>query len=445
MTECQACNDFTTGELCPTDTCEWKNNACLFKVTRICLEWSYACPIGRYKHTTRACAGDECTIEDDAQACCIESMLAHTHIEFQGETNRDDPTPQYDFMELFRPSFVKFKKCTRTECEDCNSDNECGWKRLWFNELDTVGSETHVAEFWADCAEHANARWKVQAQPVGVDTEAFANANTTVYLAQEGGHMQGKRHELDDPNMKVGTGSTRLYVVIKAKNEAQRIKVGIQVKIEDATAAVGDCMDNKMCLSTINSTDAGSTLRNNNTVQLHCLTNQTSDFSALLNATCQVWKDCLDAHEVDRDLLLAILQAGQTSSSALFAERELTLDSNGSESTGGCAHPAHDDPESWECECSQVLLDACANRTHELAACITEEMCASNEVCLSWKQQKPCPGILLSKDDVSIQADVSAIRDVARGRKQPPGNITSFEPEQLEESLSGKAGSTTCR
>jgi len=46
---------------------------------------------------------------------------------------------------------------------------------------------------------------------------------------------------------------------------------------------------------------------------------------------------------------------------------------------------------------------------------------------------------------VSHKVDVSRVADSIHGRRQPPGNTSSFEPAELEDALSGKAGSKSCR
>jgi len=46
---------------------------------------------------------------------------------------------------------------------------------------------------------------------------------------------------------------------------------------------------------------------------------------------------------------------------------------------------------------------------------------------------------------VSQKVAVSRIADTIHGRRQSPGNTSSFEPAELEDALSGKAGSKSCR
>jgi len=394
------------------------------------------------------CAGNPCMDSVDAQTCCKEAPVpTNTNIEFQG-AHADAPWPQFGFNEIHRPSFGKFKTCMGSVCESCPSDIECGWTRSRYNILDTVDDKEHVAEFWADCAEGKQGFWRVETRVLDNYLEAFNNANTKVYLAEEGGHMKGELQESVvqyegevvekwHNGMSVTTGSTRLYVVIKAKDSSKSIKVQLNVKIQNAPAAVGHCMDNKMCLSLLSSSAVGTMLRNDNTLQFQCLAGHTLNCNAamnaalpncvnLLHAECQAWKNCLDAHQADKEMLQALLASSQTT---------VTTAGTG-QVTGDCAHPANDDPESWECECAEDLYQACAHRT-DLSDCITELMCASDEVCPSWKQDKGC--------SVSMLAGVAAIVDTAHGRRQPFPNSSSLEPALLEQSLSGKACARTSR
>ena len=169
-------------------------------------------------------------------------------------------------------------------CEDCHTDSECGWNRTpVYHHLDTVSNEIHVAEYWADCAEGTGAHWEVQTRVIhdsilADDLHKFHNANTNVYLAQEGGVMEGKHvpsnkdwYSLglemwgDTNGLKVTAGSTRLYVVIEAIDVSKRMRVALRVMVTDPPASVADCMDNRMCLGKMDM------LRNDNIQQLQCL------------------------------------------------------------------------------------------------------------------------------------------------------------------------------
>ena len=151
-------------------------------------------------------------------------------------------------------------------------------------------------------------------------------------------------------------------------------------------------MDNKMCLSLLSSSAVGTMLRNDNTLQFQCLAGHTLNCNAamnaalpncvnLLHAECQAWKNCLDAHQADKEMLQALLASSQTT---------VTTAGTG-QVTGECAHPANDDPESWECECAGDLDAACPpTSTPDLAHCYLEKMCNYPDICQSWKEAK-CP------------------------------------------------------
>jgi len=240
--------------------------------------------------------------------------------------------------------------------------------------------------------------------------------------------------------MAITPGSTRLYVVITAIDATKGVSVALDVKIQHAPSAVGDCMDNRMCLRELDSSAEGSQLRNDNLVQLQCL-NGVSLSTVALNQMCGRWKACLNDHQVDKDLLQAILEA-----SVLTQQQQQQAQPQAGEVNGECAYPANDDIESWECECAGSLHLACADRINDLTACVRESMCASDLICLSWKTAKGCDLSLLSNHSVSVQkADVEAIGGTAHLGRQDPGNISLIESAKLDQSLSGKACARTSR
>jgi hypothetical protein len=254
-----------------------------------CSTFSGTCPSGKVLDSTTGyyCAGNPCT-QGDADICCI-LRPPHVRIEYQGIVgDAAQRNGGYDSNHganiNSRPNFAKFKKCTGTMCEDCHTDNECGWNRSpVYHHLDTVSNEIHVAEYWADCAEGTGAHWEVQTRVIhdsilADDLQEFHNANTSVYLAQEGGVMEGKHvpsnkdfYSLglemwgDNTGLKVTTGSTRLYVVINAADVSKRMRLALRVMVTDPPASVADCMDNRMCLGKMDM------LRNDNKQQLQCL------------------------------------------------------------------------------------------------------------------------------------------------------------------------------
>jgi len=232
----------------------------------------------------------------------------------------------------------------------------------------------------------------------------------------------------DEDQMMVEPGSTRLYVVIKAKDVSKPIKVALRVMVTDPSDSVADCMDNKMCLKEMH------LLRNDNQKQLQCLQDGCSNCDAALQDECSSWKDCLNNNGVDAQRLQALLEA---SSSPTVATPETEI-------TGDCLQPANDDPESWECECAEDLDAVCPpTSTPDLAHCYLTHMCNYDDICQSWKDQK-CQTILLSTHNVTVQGDMEVSKDM-QGRRQTTGNTSSLGLVGLEDSLSGKACARSAR
>jgi len=418
---------------------------------------------------------------------------------FQGTDGNQAQTPGVDgggtgIIQKDRPKFAKFKQCpkasdaTTVQCENCATDATCGWQRSGgTNELNLGQGEEgeYVAEFWAECAEKGYARWTVEANNIN-------NALIKVYIAEDEDHMSGELQQVTmasiearcpdctelemqgswgfpeaegstcphcrpfpdfllgprsltwsgnkGTGMKVaGPGSTRLYVVIKANLLSDSTKVELLVRVNEAPDSVGDCLDFKMCLSKMGS------LRNDNAKQLQCLQ------GGLPSTECSDWTACLDDNQVDKARLQALLAAGSLTASLREAKRKETPETLESEVTGECMNPGDDDPESWECECHEALDVACVDcyspgnvvDTTCLEVCYLKEMCDYPDICDTWKDEK-CQGLLLSRNNVSVQEDVAVFKDM-QGRRQPPGSTSSFDPAELDESISAKAVSKPCR
>ena len=49
-----------------------------------------------------------------------------------------------------------------------------------------------------------------------------------------------------------------------------------------------------------------------------------------------------------------------------------------------CIDPSADDPESWDCECQDKMVDLCAGDVGE--KCFRVQMCKHPDVCKEWKE-----------------------------------------------------------
>lgn len=167
-----------------------------------------------------------------------------------------------------------------------------------------------------------------------------------------------------------------------------------------------------MCLKELDGNDEGdSKLRNDNKEQLQCLQGDLSSDS------CTRWTACLDQHEVDKAMLLAILQASLPTG-ALHQGAASNAGSSANsddEITGACLHPATDDPESWECECSESLEDACGSDS----VCIQEQLCDAPKVCQDWKDNwGDCDSVLLAGNaSTEINAEAPSLDESLTGKR----------------------------
>jgi len=202
-----------------------------------------------------------------------------------------------------------------------------------------------------------------------------------------------------------------------------------------------DCKKTKMCLRSL---PESSLLRTHNAEQLRCLNVHNEP------GECANWKVCLSAQQVDSVVLQAMLEAALLPLTSTHVMVGGGLESSaqqnvGSEVTGECGRrgdPANDAYENWKCGCVNQLHAACDQLDHLATRreCLKGEMCASDAVCDTWKQQKRCQTSLISKDNVSMPEDAAVTADTIHARRQPPGSISSTEPVGLlDNSLSGKA------
>jgi hypothetical protein len=238
-----------------------------------------------------------------------------------------------------------------------------------------------VAEYWVDCSD-GQGKWTVSKNVNG----AGVNDDMKVYLVEDGGILAGTEVPQvgNGWTIHASDGPSRIRVVIKPTDCSQQVKAFVKVRGFNVKQSAAMCMDSKMCLRELDQdNEADSNLRNSNQAQLQCLTGaSTSD-------SCQRWKNCLNQNQVDEATLLAILQASLPQSPGSLAELEpASKTSTGDVVTGSCVHPANDDPESWECECGEILLTQCAASSEALKDCIHRNMCASADVCDAWKDNE---------------------------------------------------------
>jgi len=118
-----------------------------------------------------------------------------------------------------------------------------------------------------------------------------------------------------------------------------------------------------------------------------------------------------------------------------------------------CMHPDTTNEAELTCTCWDDMKVQCSgNEGNDLYECLRKQLCASANVCHSWKQpddptsQGQCKPHEISGTTASLavqgnqKAERAVLADMFQGRRQPPENSSSFDSAvQLERSLNGKA------
>jgi len=127
----------------------------------------------------------------------------------------------------------------------------------------------------------------------------------------------------------------------------------------------------------------------------------------------------------------------------------------------GCIHPDSSAQEELQCDCWESMREACDHLSgNEHYHCIRKLLCASPDVCHSWKKPDD-PTIVGQCSESEIDGSTTAslavqgirnaqrkvFADIFQGRRQPPENISAMDPAELvlEQSLSGKGCTSSSR
>jgi len=76
-----------------------------------------------------------------------------------------------------------------------------------------------------------------------------------------------------------------------------------------------------------------------------------------------------------------------------------------------CVEPSFEDPESWDCECAEVMITACSGK--DLESCIRTLLCLNPNVCLSWKKDHCTGALVAERSQVSSKAALDGTLDGA--------------------------------
>jgi len=307
---------------------------------------------------------------------------------------------------LIRPEFVKSEACTTKKCEDCADKTGSGcwngasagvydWVQVHVNANDP--KDHYVLEVFAACSSSSTTgSWMVYPKEI-------VNADVKVYLD---GLLKKSLRDADSNcasncedkygaavGSKLGYGwagsavslaiapgqKARIRIVLTPKTSGSpaRAKLGIMGRNFDD--GVEKCMSTKECLAALGDGSPESfELRNSNPKQRDCLS------GASESSTCTQWKVCLPDDQEKK--LLAFLRA---SLRAPALEEVGVVTRNLKTNEVACLDPSSADPESWECECVDMIVEKCGSADDE--TCMFNTMCAHADVCAEWKTASNCP------------------------------------------------------
>jgi len=321
-------------------------------------------------------------------------------IEFGGEGHKDDEENNAE-KDLMRPELVKSEQCKGNVCTDCSHRSQC-WHGFENDKLQVnvqAGVTTEFAvEIWSRCAKNGD---------FSIWSELISNGIVAIYkdsgLVKEVAKATGDR-ESDTVLIPIIGGRTfRLRIAFRPGRDASsKAEAQIEAKLKNADPYTDKCMGVKDCLKVFgDKSDAGFEMRNSNKVQLRCLQGKML-LTWALRAKCRQWLICLPSTEkakLKTFLSASLVKRGgkrggkrgwKRGGSRRPHSRSLGLGMvEGSKLVthvdSTCFDPASEDPEAWDCECLQGMIDKCGGLDEE---CIKGLMCDNGKVCLTWKQQQ---------------------------------------------------------
>jgi len=245
--------------------------------------------------------------------------------------------------------------------------------------------------------------------------------------------------------------TVKLEVIFKIADPSQRAAVQMYVAAINVNKHVDGCMAKKDCLHVFGDPQYDKTtrfvFRNDNTKQASCVNEETEKLNPQEQQVCNAWSTCLK-QTGNHDALMAFLGAKKGMSPSLGLEQR-SISSTDSESQAGCVHPTIDDPESWDCNCGQVQIDACKEicKTEPdkcigdfLFRCIRRAMCTTSKICDSWKTTERCGDALADPQLLQKQSADAASNLTKEEEKQAlqPRATAGTKTGSLDETMDDK-------
>jgi len=360
------------------------------------------------------------------------------NVDFGGTHHRDSDfsnpsnAQSNGLHEIWRPEGVKSERCGDAACHMCSHKDDCWHGGSQGDMVLAVqgGSlfNSFAQEVFFNCASvdggHGNMRVRV-----------INNGKINVYVNNKLVHeITGPVHKsqpVDFPFM-FDSGSARVRAVFVPLDKNSPSGAEAKIEVLAMPKSVEQCVTFKNCLALLgDGSDEGFELRNNNMFQRTCLESGASSLPSHLQTKCSVWDGCLP---LDSKLNLKAILAASGVGLASFADEVSIVSHNStiSNDPNACTMPDVADPESWDCECIEEMIDVCGG-TDE--SCFKDLLCNRAEVCQSWKDEQQCVALIQANKDVGVgrAGDLRAALG-QRGRELASSGLGNA----LDSSLQGK-------
>jgi len=297
---------------------------------------------------------------------------------------------------LVRPEFAKSEVCKQTKCEDCTSKTGSGcwngassgnydWMQVSVDANDP--KDTYALEVFASCSSSTGS-WVVRPKEIvnayvkvyldGVlqktlqDSDSNCNSNCESNFGKSGSTV----------TLNIASGQkARIRIVLEKKKSGSAARAKMAIQANSIDVGMDECMSTTECLSVLGDNSADSfELRNSNLKQRDCLS------ETWQSAKCTEWKNCLPDEQEKK--LLAFLKA---SLRAPALEEVGMAKQSHKTNEATCMDPSSTDPESWECECIDMIVEQCGGVDE---TCFFNTMCAHADICSKWKKANDCPPAL---------------------------------------------------
>jgi len=340
-------------------------------------------------------------------------------IEFGGAQHFDEDQEQIRSYDFVRPEQAKSEQCIDGVCSDCARRNQC-WHGVYDDQMKVkmkANSMYNELAFkvWARCV--TSGEWQLEIKRI-------SNAVISFYID---GALQREVRTVTDESSDVripsaGNKSYHVRVALRPIDTSRACEAKIELKLHNVAKVTDQCMGIKDCLSVFGDKSPASFRgRNSNEWQLRCLEADTLA-GAASEDKCIEWLACLP--NTTQAKLKVFLRAAGTQTGSMLVEK------SGAQQSTACLDPSVEDPEGWDCDCLEKMVDSCGGLSEE---CLKNRMCKIEKVCDAWKEQHCSSEMIATHKNTSTKVGREASTLMSR-RTKPEANVG----DSLDSSLTGK-------